>query len=95
MLRGSAIYWVGEHRHEVSAGDVVVVPRGVSTAHRMTTEAEILVVTTPGGLEELFRAACRDVRDPRPEGWVISFDTMRRAAESAGQSVIAGAYQAY
>ncbi|MFI6427777.1 cupin domain-containing protein [Promicromonospora sp. NPDC050880] len=89
MMRGSAIYWVGERRYDVSAGDVVVIPRGVSTAHRMTTDAEILVATSPGGLEELFRAACRDARLPRPENWQVSFDALRRAAEAAGQTLIA------
>jgi quercetin dioxygenase-like cupin family protein len=94
LLRGSAIYWVGEHRYDVSAGDVVLVPRGVSTAHRMTADTEILVVTTPGGLEELFRQAGRDVSQPRPDGWRISFDTLVRAAAATGQTILAAPLQA-
>lgn len=94
LLRGSAIYWVGEHRYDVSAGDVVLVPRGVSTAHRMTADTEILVVTTPGGLEELFRQAGRDVSQPRPDGWRISFDALVRAAAATGQTILAAPLQA-
>jgi quercetin dioxygenase-like cupin family protein len=89
MLRGGAIYWVGERRHEVSAGGVVFVPRGVPSAHRMTADAEILVITTPGGLEELFRRVGRDVRQPRPAGWRISFDAIKQAAEATGQTILA------
>jgi quercetin dioxygenase-like cupin family protein len=94
MLSGSGIYWVGEHRYELSAGGMVFIPRGVTTAHRITTDAEKLTVTTPGGLEAFLRRAGRDVSQPRPGGWRISFDALVRAAAAAGQTILAAPLQA-
>ncbi|MFR9731374.1 cupin domain-containing protein [Saccharopolyspora sp. MS10] len=88
MLSGSGIYWVGEQRHELSAGGVVVVPRGVPMAHRITSEAETVAVTIPSGLEEFFRAVGRDVRQERPDGWEVSFDVMAQASEASGRTVL-------
>ncbi|WP_435177602.1 cupin domain-containing protein [Actinacidiphila sp. bgisy145] len=94
MLSGSGIYWVGEHRFELSAGGVVFVPRGVTTAHRITADAEKLTVTTPGGLEAFLRRVCRDVSSPRPVGWRISFDAMVHAAAATGQTILVAPLQA-
>lgn len=94
MLSGTGIYWVGEHRYELSAGGVVLVPRGVPMAHRITADAETLTITTPGGLEAFFRAAGRDVREPRPEGWQVSFDVLAQASEAAGQTILAAPLEA-
>lgn len=94
MLSGSGIYWVGEHRYELSAGGVVVVPRGVTMAHRITADAETLAVTTPGGLESFFRMAGRDVTQPRPDGWQVSYEVMGQAADATGQTILAAPLQA-
>ncbi len=94
MLSGSGIYWVGEHRYELSAGGIVLVPRGVPMAHRITADAETLAITTPGGLETFFRMAGRDVRRPRPEGWQVSFDALTQASEAAGQTILAAPLEA-
>jgi quercetin dioxygenase-like cupin family protein len=85
MLSGSGIYRVGEHRYELSAGGVVVVPRGVPMAHRITSDAETLAITTPGGLESFFRMAGRDASQPRPDGWQISYEVMGQASDATGQ----------
>jgi quercetin dioxygenase-like cupin family protein len=94
MLSGTGIYWVGEHRHELSAGGVVLVPRGVPMAHRITADAETLNISTPGGLETFFRTAGRDVREPRPDGWQVSFDVLAQASEAAGQTILAAPLEA-
>ncbi|MDP9794035.1 quercetin dioxygenase-like cupin family protein [Catenuloplanes nepalensis] len=88
MLSGSGVYWVGEHRFELTAGGLVLVPRGVPMAHRITADAEILALTTPGGLEAFFRTVGRDVREPRPDGWEIDYELMGRASEATGQTVL-------
>lgn len=86
LLSGSAIYWVGEHRYELSSGGLVLVPRGVPMAHRIIADAEILAVTAPAGLEAFFRSVGRDVREPRPESWKVSLEQMASAA--TGQTVL-------
>ena len=93
-LSGSGIYWVGEHRYELSAGGVVVVPRGVPMAHRITSDAETLAITTPGGLETFFRLVGRDVSQPRPDGWQFSYELMGQAADATGQTVLAAPLEA-
>jgi quercetin dioxygenase-like cupin family protein len=52
-----------------SAGSVVVIPQGVKHALTNTgvRAARILSVTTPGGIEDFYRSACRPVHD-RPAG---------------------------
>ncbi|MFI6426577.1 cupin domain-containing protein [Promicromonospora sp. NPDC050880] len=95
MLSGSGTYWVGDHRYELSPGGVVVIPRGVPTAHRITADAETLTVTTPGGAEAFYRAAGRDVRLPRPDGWEVPFDALTRASEAAGQTILAAPLAAH
>lgn len=94
MLSGTGIYWVGDHRYELSPGGVVLVPRGVPMAHRITSDAETLAITTPGGLETFFRTAGRDVRQPRPDGWQVSFDVVAQASEAAGQTILAAPLEA-
>lgn len=89
LLRGGAIYWIGDRRYELEPGGVVLVPRGVPTAHRITADAEILVINAPGGLEKFFRMVCHDVSEPRPEGWRLSFDAMVRAAAATGHTILA------
>ncbi|GAB7044513.1 MULTISPECIES: cupin domain-containing protein [Catenuloplanes] len=88
MLSGSGVYWVGEHRHELRPGGLVLVPPGVPMAHRITEDAETLALTTPGGLEAFFRTVGRDVRAPRPHGWEIDRALLGRAAGATGQTVL-------
>ena len=88
LLSGSGIFWIGEHRHELSAGGLIAVPRGVPMAYRLTSDAEIVAVTTPAGLESFFRMAGRDVRRPRPDGWELSLDAIAEASEATGQTIL-------
>ncbi|MBB5917630.1 quercetin dioxygenase-like cupin family protein [Nocardia transvalensis] len=94
MLSGSGIYWVGEHRYELSAGGVVVAPRGVPMAYRITSDAETLAVATPGGLETFVRTAGRDVRQPRPDSREVSHTVLAEASEKTGQTVLGAPLEA-
>jgi quercetin dioxygenase-like cupin family protein len=94
LLRGSGIFWVGDRRYELGEGGVAFLPRGVPHAYRITADAETLNISTPGGLETFFRTAGRDVREPRPDGWQVSFDVLAQASEAAGQTILAAPLEA-
>ncbi|GAB7045596.1 cupin domain-containing protein [Catenuloplanes indicus] len=88
LLRGGGVFWAGAHRFELAAGGLVFVPRGVPLAYRITADAEMLALTTPGGLESFFRTVGRDVREPRPDGWAIDYALMGEASAATGQTVL-------
>ena len=61
VLEGSGIFWVGDQRHQVSAGGVAYLPRGLPHAYRMTSEHfDVITLCTPAGVERFFRAARAD-----------------------------------
>lgn len=65
LLEGEALVWVGDERHELSEGGVVYLPRNIPHGYRITSDrADLLVIATPGGMEEMFRHAGRDVTTP-------------------------------
>ena len=70
IIEGSLVVWVGDERREVGPGDAAYLPRNVPHTYTVTSEsAKILVIVTPGGLEQAFREAGWDlVREP-PGGW--------------------------
>lgn len=89
LLEGSALVWAGDERHELAEGGVVYLPRGIPHSYRVTSErADLLVIATPGGLEQMFRHAGRDITTPRPDGFEISPQLLAEAAELAGNLVI-------
>ncbi len=48
-----------------------------------------LVLCTPAGHQEtIFRAAGWDLAEPLPEGWQITAEQLRHAAEHGGNTVI-------
>lgn len=89
LLQGSGIFWVGEHRWELSAGGVAVLPRNVPHAYRFTSETvDMLAVCTPAGTEDFFRAAGWDLSRPKPAGWEITPASMAAAAAATGQTIL-------
>jgi hypothetical protein len=49
----------------------------------------VLVLSTPAGFQEtVFRSAGWDLSQPVPEGWQPTQDTLHRAAEQAGVTLI-------
>lgn len=57
LLAGVVVVVVGEQRYELGKGGVAFLPRDVLHACRITKDAHLLRLTTPGGLEEFFRTA--------------------------------------
>jgi quercetin dioxygenase-like cupin family protein len=76
LLQGSGIWWVGDQRWELSEGGVASLP------------VDMLVVCTPSGMEDFFRAAGWDLSRPRPEGWEITPASMAAAAAATGQTIL-------
>jgi len=88
LIEGTALLWFGEEEHELAQGGVVYLPRGVPHSYRITSaRADLLMINTPAGIEGMFRATGRDLRDPRPDGYTVTPDP-RIAAEYG--SVIVG-----
>ncbi|MFD5828795.1 cupin domain-containing protein [Lentzea sp. NPDC060358] len=89
LLAGSALVWAGDEEHELREGGIVFLPRRVPHSYRITSErADLLLISTPGGLERMFRHAGRDLRAPRPEGFEIPLSLLAEAAEISGNVVL-------
>ncbi|UUZ58660.1 cupin domain-containing protein [Nocardioides sp. B-3] len=75
--------------HVVSAGGVVIAPRGVPHAFLVTSEtARVLWLHTPGSCEAFYREASEPLSDTTPR--VVDFDRIRAAALTAGGIDIIG-----
>jgi quercetin dioxygenase-like cupin family protein len=89
VLEGSGIFWVGDQRHQVSAGGVAYLPRGLPHAYRMTSEHfDVITLCTPAGVERFFRAAGWDLSKPKPPEWEITPATLAAAAAQEGQQIL-------
>ncbi|MBK3639368.1 cupin domain-containing protein [Streptomyces sp. MBT33] len=89
LLSGSALVWAGDEEHELREGGIVFLPRRIPHGYRITSEkADLLLISTPGGLEKMFRHAGRDLREPRPEGFEISAQLLAEAADLSGNIVL-------
>ncbi|MEV0222295.1 cupin domain-containing protein [Streptomyces sp. NPDC050704] len=87
LLSGSALVWAGEEEYELREGGIL--PRRIPHGYRITSKkADLLFISTPGGLEKMFRHAGRDLREPRPEGFEISAQLLAEAAELSGNVVL-------
>jgi len=49
-------------------------------AFRFDAASRALILSTPAGQENFFRAAGRDMSYPAPDGWQISLDVLGQAA---------------
>ena len=89
VLEGSGIFWAGDQRHEVSAGGVAFLPRGLPHAYRMTSDhIDVITLCAPAGIERFFRAAGWDLNQPKPPGWEITPAILAEAAAREGQRII-------
>jgi quercetin dioxygenase-like cupin family protein len=89
LLQGSGIWWAGDQRWQLSAGGVAFLPRNLPHAYRLTSPAaDMLVVCTPSGMEDFFRAAGWDLSRSRPAGWEITPASMTAASEAVGQTIL-------
>jgi quercetin dioxygenase-like cupin family protein len=90
LLAGSILLHVDGVEHEVHAGGVAVVPRGVPHAFMAQDEgARMLCLHTPGGGESFYRTASEPVVVGEP-ALAVDFDRIRQAATSTGTMTIVG-----
>ena len=89
LIKGTARLWVGEEELELSEGGIVYLPRNVPHGYRITSDrADLLLIATPGGIENMFRQGGRDLSTPRPEGFTISKEVLAAAADAHGQIIV-------
>jgi hypothetical protein len=89
LIDGQLTVWVGEERHQLRPGGIAYLPRNIPHAVRCDIASRVLVLSTPAGFQEtVFRSAGWDLSQPVPEGWQPTQDTLHRAAEQAGVTLI-------
>jgi quercetin dioxygenase-like cupin family protein len=89
LIKGTALAWSGDREYELSEGGIVFLPKNVPHGYRITSdEADLLMITTPSGIEGMFRMAGRDITTPRPDGFTISTELLAQAAGTHGQVVL-------
>src|SRR6266540_2374726 len=77
--------WVGDQRHQLRPGGIAFLPRQMPHAIRYDIASRALVLSTPAGSQEgVFRATGWDLSQPRPNGWQIPPEALRKAAEQNG-----------
>ncbi|MFI9275259.1 cupin domain-containing protein [Kitasatospora sp. NPDC052896] len=89
LLKGEALVWVGDEQHELSEGGIVYLPRNIPHGYRITSDrADLLLIATPAGIEEMFRHAGRDITTSRPEGFKLGKDKLAEAAALCGNLIL-------
>lgn len=88
LLEGSAVFWAGDQRYELSDGGVAFLPRHLPHAYHFTSDVDLLTLCTPAGIESFFRAAGWDVSQPKPDGWALTPAAMAAAAADHGQKIL-------
>src|SRR6266545_4958441 len=85
LLDGAMTIWVGDQRHQLRPGGIAFLPRQMPHAIRYDIASRALVLSTPAGSQEgVFRATGWDLSQPRPNGWQIPPEALRKAAEQNG-----------
>ena len=89
LIKGEALLWLGEEQMELSEGGIVFLPKNFPHGYRITSDAaDLLMITTPGGIEGMFRHAGRDITTPVPRT-SSSRPRLAEAAEHCGQIILA------
>ena len=89
LIKGEALLWLGEEQMELSEGGIVYLPKNMPHGYRITSDtADLLMITTPGGIEGMFQQAGRDIATPRPDGFRITPERLAEAAENHGQILL-------
>jgi quercetin dioxygenase-like cupin family protein len=86
VLDGDVAFIVDGDVRRLGAGELVFIPRGVAHSFRVLSEsARMLSISTPAGLEELFRQAGRPAEDDGlPPAGPPDLEALARAAAGIG-----------
>ena len=72
LIKGTALVWADDQESELTEGGIVFLPRQVPHSYRITSEkADLLIITTPAGIEGMFRETGRDRSTPRPPDYAV------------------------
>ena len=89
LIKGEALLWLGEEQMELSEGGIVYLPKNIPHGYRIVSDtADLLMITTPGGIEGMFQHAGRDITTPRPNDFAITPERLAEAAEKYGQVIL-------
>ena len=89
LIKGTALVWVDDREMELSEGGIVFLPKNLPHAYRITSKkADLLMINTPAGIEEMFRYAGRDRSTPRPDGFEIPIERLAEASEKFGNVIV-------
>jgi len=73
LIKGTALVWADDQESELTEGGIVFLPRQVPHSYRITSEkADLLIITTPAGIEGMFRETGRDRSTPRPPDFAVT-----------------------
>ena len=91
IFDGEILLHVDGEEHEVGAGSVVVLPRGVPHAFLVTSEtAHVLAIVAPGDGEAFFRDASDPIRTESDTERPADFKRLRAAAERSDSIELLG-----
>lgn len=88
LLEGAMTVWVGDRRVNLEPGGIGFLPKNIPHAFRFDAPSRALILTTPAGQEDFFRAAGWDLSKPKPDGWEISIEALQAAAAAHGTQII-------
>ncbi|HVC69264.1 MAG TPA: cupin domain-containing protein [Acidimicrobiales bacterium] len=88
LLEGAMTVWVGDQRVELLPGGIGFLPKSIPHAFRFDAPSRALILTTPAGQEDFFRAAGWDLSKPKPQGWAISIEALQSAAAAVGTQMV-------
>jgi quercetin dioxygenase-like cupin family protein len=88
LLDGAMTVWVGDQRSELRPGGIGFLPRNIPHAFRFDAPSRALILTTPAGQEDFFRAAGWDLSTPKPANWAVSMEVLQQAAARHGTEIL-------
>jgi quercetin dioxygenase-like cupin family protein len=87
VVDGAVTIWVGDERHDLTAGGVAVLPRDIPHAFRVTVDGTRMInVSTPGGFEGFFRSVGHE--GTAPADWTVDRAALARAGAAYGAPVL-------
>jgi quercetin dioxygenase-like cupin family protein len=91
MLEGEILVHVDGEEHVVSAGGLVMAPRGVPHAFLVTSpQARMLCLHTPGGAQAFYWGASEPITDDDAGSGVVDFGRIQESAARNGGIEIVG-----
>ena len=91
VIEGELLVHVDGKDHQVRAGGLVVVPRGVAHAFLVTSKvARVLAILSPGKAESFYRGASEPATSETDPSGPVDFNRLRQSADHNGGIEILG-----